>query len=140
MGEQPLRVWQRKDLFGKSIKRGFAQILRLRCNALNSSAASDKPVRPLAAVTFFVVGGAVLEPLNSVLLLRKLPLDPFFLRLQLLNFFFVHDFDFLADIKMDAKGPPTFSVDGLVRDMGFSDFAVEMVCVSRLFPLQSALG
>jgi len=52
----------------------------------------------------------------------------------------VHDFDLLTDIKMDAKRPPTLSVDGLGNDMGFSDFAAGTVCASRLFPLQSALG
>ena len=41
---------------------------------------------------------------------------------------------------IDAKRPPTFSVDGLGNDMEFSDFATEMVCISRLFPPQSALG
>ena len=41
---------------------------------------------------------------------------------------------------IDAKRPPTFSVDGLTHGMGFSGFAAGMVCVSRLFPLQSALG
>jgi len=40
--------------------------------------------------------------------LRKLTLDLFFLDLQLLNFFFVHDFNLLTDIKMDRKRPPTF--------------------------------
>jgi len=52
----------------------------------------------------------------------------------------VHDFNLLTDIKMDTKRPPTFSVDGLRDDMEFSNFAVEMVCASRLFPLQSVLG
>lgn len=33
-----------------------------------------------------------------------------------------------------------FSVDGLTHGMGFSEFAAKMVCASRLFPLQSALG
>ncbi|ERI75597.1 hypothetical protein HMPREF0239_02492 [Clostridium sp. ATCC BAA-442] len=41
---------------------------------------------------------------------------------------------------MDAKRPPTFSVDGLRDNMEFSGFAVEIDCTSRLFPLQSALG
>ena len=77
--EKPLRVWQSKDLFHKSIKRSFAQIFCLRCDALNRRAAGDKPV------------------LNFVLLLRKLTLDLFFLCLQLLNFFFVHDFNLLTD-------------------------------------------
>ena len=85
--EQSLCLWQCKDLFGKSVKRGFAQILRLRCNALNRCATGDKPVRPLTAITLSVVGGAVLKPLDFVLLLCKLPLDLFFFGLQLLNFF-----------------------------------------------------
>lgn len=95
--EKPLRVWQSKDLFHKSIKRSFAQILCLRCDALNRRAASDKPVRSLAAITLFIVGGAVLKTLDFVLFLRKLPLDLFFLGLQFLNFFFVHDFNLLTD-------------------------------------------
>ena len=85
--KKPLRIWQSKDLFGKGVKPGFAQLFRLRCDTLDGCAASDKPVRPLAAITLFIVGGAVLKPLNFVLLLRKLPLDLFFLVLQLFDFF-----------------------------------------------------
>ena len=40
----------------------------------------------------------------------------------------------------DRKRPPTFSVDDLTHGMVFSDFAAEVVCASRRFPLQSALG
>ena len=101
--EQSLRVCQRKDLFGKSIKRAFAQILCLRCDALDGCTTGDKPVRPLAAITLFIVGGAVFETLDFVLFLRKLPLDLFFLCLQLLNFFFVQDFNLLTVIKIDTK-------------------------------------
>lgn len=64
---------------------------------LDGRAASDKPVRPLAPFSLFIVGGAVFKTLDFVLFLRKLPLDLFFLRLQLLNFFFVHDFNLLTD-------------------------------------------
>ena len=138
--EKPLRIWQSKDLFGKGVKPGFAQLFRLRCDTLDGCATGDEPVRPLAPFSLFVVGGTVFEPLNFVLFLRKLTLDPFFLGLQLLKFFFVHDYNLLTDIKMDTKRPPTFSVDGLVRDMGFSGFAVEIDCASRRFLLQSALG
>ena len=95
--EQPLCVWQGENPFCKSVKRGFAQIFRLRCDALNRRAASDKPVRSLAAITLFIVGGAVFKTLDFVLFLRKLPLDLFFLGLQFLNFFFVHDFNLLTD-------------------------------------------
>ena len=86
--EQSLRVRQRKDLFGKSVKLGFAQLFRLRSNTLNGSTTGDKPVCPLAPISLFIVGGAVFEALNFVLLLCKLTLDLFFLDLQLLNFFF----------------------------------------------------
>ena len=95
--EQYLCVRQSKDLFGKGVKRGFAQILCLRCDALDGSTTGDKPVRPLAPISLFIVGGAVFKTLDFVLLLRKLPLDLFFLGLQLLNFFLVHDFDLLTD-------------------------------------------
>ena len=87
--EQPLRIRQSKDLFSKSVKLGFAQILRLWRNALNGSTTSDEPVRPLAPVSFFIVGGAVFKALYFVLLLCKLTLNVFFLGLQLLNFLFV---------------------------------------------------
>ena len=97
-------------------------------------------MRPLAAITLFIVGGAVYKTLDFVLFLRKLPLDLFFLRLQLLNSFLVHDFNLLTVITIDTKRPPTFSVDGLTCGMGFSDFAMGMVCASRPFSLQSALG
>ena len=92
-------------------------------------------MRPLAPFSLLIVGGAVLKALDFVLLLCKLALNFLFLGLQFLNFFFVHDFDLLTDIKMDTKRPPTFSVDGLTYGMGFSDFAAGTVCVSRLFPL-----
>ncbi len=73
--EQSLRVRQRKDLFGKSIKRSFAQLLRLRSSTLDGYAAGDKPVRPLALFSLFVVGGTVFKPLNYVLFLYKLTFD-----------------------------------------------------------------
>ena len=95
--EQSLRVWQSKDLFGKSIKRAFAQILCLRCDTLDGCATGDEPVRPLAAITLFIVGGAVFKALDFVLLLRKLALHLFFLGLQPLDFFFVHVFTLLTD-------------------------------------------
>ena len=74
-------VRQRKDLFDKSVKVSFAQSLCLRYNALNGSATGDEPVRPLAPISLFVVGSAVLKALDLVLLLRKLPLHLFFLGL-----------------------------------------------------------
>ena len=92
-----MRIWQSKDLFGKGVKPGFAQLFRLRCDTLDGCATGDEPVRPLAPFSLFVVGGAVLKALDFVLLLRKLPLHLFFLGLQLLNFFFVHDFNLLTD-------------------------------------------
>ena len=85
--QQALDLRQVKNLFGKGIELGFGQSFCQRCDALNGSATGDEPVRPLAPFSPFVVGGAVFEPLNFVLLLRKLPLDLFFLCLQLLNFF-----------------------------------------------------
>ena len=95
--EQSLRVRQSKDLFGKGVKPGFAQLFRLRCDTLDGCATGDEPVRPLAAITLFIVGGAVFKPLDFVLLLCKLAFDFLFLGLQLLNFFFVHDFNLLTD-------------------------------------------
>ena len=95
--EQPLCVWQGENPFCKSVKRGFAQIFRLRCDALDGYTTGDKPVRPLAAITLFIVGGAVFKTLDFVLFLRKLAFDFLFLGLQLLNFFFVHDFNLLTD-------------------------------------------
>ena len=94
--KQPLRIRQRKDLFCKSVKRSFAQILYLRCNALNRCATGDKPVRPLAPLSLFVVGGAVFKALDLMLFLCKLAFDFLFLGLQLLNFFFVYDLDLLT--------------------------------------------
>ena len=52
---------------------------------------------PLAPISLFIVGSTVFEPLDFVLLLRKLALDLFFLGLQLLNFFFAHDFNLLTE-------------------------------------------
>ena len=93
----PLRIWQSKDLFGKSVKRAFAQILCLRCDALDGCATGDKPVRPLVPFSLFLVGGAVFKPLDFVLFLRKLAFNFLFLGLQLFDFFFVHDFNLLTD-------------------------------------------
>ena len=76
--EQPLRIRQSEDLFGKSVKLGFVQLFRLRCDALNRCTTGDKPVCSLAPIPLFVVGGAVLKALDFVLLLHKLPLDLFF--------------------------------------------------------------
>ena len=70
--KQSLRVRQSKSLFCKGIKRSFAQIFRLRCDALDGCATGDKPVRPLAPFSLFIVGGAVLKALDFVLLLCKL--------------------------------------------------------------------
>ena len=78
--EQSLCVRQRKDLFGKSVKLGFAQLFRLRSNALNGSTTGDKPVRPLAPISLFVVCGTVFKLLLFVLELQELafffPLSP----------------------------------------------------------------
>ena len=82
-----MRVRQSKDPLCKSVKFGFVQILCLRCNTLNGSATGNETVRPLAPISLFVVGGAVFKPLDLVLLLCKLPLDLFFLSLQLFDFF-----------------------------------------------------
>ena len=95
--EQSLYIRQSKDLFRKSVKVGFAQILRLRSDALDRRATGDEPVRPLAPFPLFVIGSTVFKALDFVLLLRKLPLHLFFLVLQILNFFFVHDFNLLTD-------------------------------------------
>ncbi len=81
--EQSLYVRQRKDLFCKSVKLGFAQILCPRCNALNGSTTGDKPVRPLAPFSLCIVGGAVFKALDYVPFLYKLTLDVFFLGIQL---------------------------------------------------------
>ena len=95
--EQSLRVRQRKDLFDKSVKVGFAQSLCLRCNALNDSATGDEPVRPLAPFSLFIVGDAVFKALDFVLFLCKLAFNFLFLGLQLFDFFFVYVFDLLTD-------------------------------------------
>ena len=81
--EKPLHIRQSKDLFGKGVKPGFAQLFRLRCDTLDGCATGDEPVRPLAPFSLFVVGGAVFKTLDFVLFLRKLPLHLFFLGLQL---------------------------------------------------------
>ena len=79
--EQPLCVWQGENPFCKSVKRGFAQALCLWCDTLNRSATGNEPVRPLAAISCFVVGSAVFKPLDYVLFLYKLAFDFLFLGL-----------------------------------------------------------
>ena len=81
--EQLLRVRQSKDLFGKGVKFGFTQSLRLWRNALNRCATGDEPVRPLAPFSLFVVGGAVFKTMDFVPLLCKLLLNFIFLGIQL---------------------------------------------------------
>ena len=81
--EKPLRVWQSKDLFHKSIKRSFAQIFCLRCDALDGCTTGDKPVRPLAPFSLCLVGGAVFKPLDYIRFLYKLAFDFLFLGIQL---------------------------------------------------------
>ena len=76
-------VWQGENPFCKSVKRGFAQIFRLRCDALDGCATGDKPVRPLAPLSLFVVSGAVFKTMDFVLLLCKLLLNFSFLGIQL---------------------------------------------------------
>ena len=64
--EKTSRICQRKDLFGKGVKPGFAQLFRLRCNALDGCATGDEPVCPLAPFSLFIVGGAVFKTLDFV--------------------------------------------------------------------------
>ena len=72
--EQSLCVRQSKDLFGKGVKPGFAQLFRLRRNAFNGCATGDKVVCPLASFSFFVVDDAVFKLLLFVLELREFAL------------------------------------------------------------------
>ena len=85
--EQSLCVRQSEDLFGKSVKLGFAQLFRLRCDTLNRCATGDKVMRPFAPISLFVVGDSVFQTLFLVLLLCKLAFNFLFLGLQFLNFF-----------------------------------------------------
>ena len=85
--QKALGLRQVKNLFGKGIELGFGQSFCQRCDTLDRRATGDKPVRPLAPFSLFIVGGAVLKALDFVLLLRKLPLELFFLSLQLFDFF-----------------------------------------------------
>ena len=95
--EQALDFRQGEGFFHKGVKFGFGQNLCQRCNAFNGCSTGDKMMCPLAPISLFVVGGAVLKALDFMLLLHKLPLECFLFGLQFFNFFFGHDFDLLTD-------------------------------------------
>lgn len=81
--EQALNLQDGKGFFSKGVKLGFGQNLCQRCDAFNGCATSDKVVRPLAPITFFVVGDAVFKLLFFVLELRDLAFIFRFLGFQL---------------------------------------------------------
>lgn len=136
--EQALDLWQGEGFFRKGVELSFSQNLCKRSHALNSSSTGDKPVCPFPAVALFIVGGTVFKLLLFVPELGKLAAISAFSSGMIFCFGIAHDL-FGWD-GWDEKRPPTFSVDGLDDGMGFSGFAAGTVCVSRLFPLQSALG
>ena len=77
--------------FSKGVKLGFGQNLCQRCDAFNGCATGDKVVRPLAPITFSVVGDTVFKLLLFVLELRELAFVFLFLGFQLGNgFLFFH--------------------------------------------------
>ena len=80
--QQALNLRQVKNLFGKGIELGFGQSFCQRCDTLDRHATSDKVVRPLAPITFFVVGDTVFKLLLFVLELRELAFVFRFLRFQ----------------------------------------------------------
>ena len=66
--EQALYLRDGKGFFRKGVKLGFGQNLCQRCDAFNGCATGDKMVRPLAPISFFVVGDAVFKLLFFCLL------------------------------------------------------------------------
>ena len=89
--QQALDLRQVKNLFGKGIELGFGQSFCQRCDTLDRRATSDKVVRPLVPITFFVVGNAVFKLSFFVLELRDLAFIFRFLSLQLGDgFLFCH--------------------------------------------------
>ena len=87
--KKALDLWDGKGFFGKGIKLGFSQNLCQRCDAFNGCATGDKVVRPLAPISFFVVGDAIFNLLFFVLELRELAFVFRFLRFQLGGWFSV---------------------------------------------------
>ena len=81
--QQALDLRQVKNLFGKGIELGFGQSFCQRCDTLDRRATSDKVVRPLVPITFFVVGNAVFKLSFFVLELRDLAFIFRFLSFQL---------------------------------------------------------
>ena len=65
--EQALNLRDGKSFFRKGVKLGFGQNLCQRCDAFNGCATCDKVVRPLAPISFFVVGDTVFKLLLFVL-------------------------------------------------------------------------
>ena len=89
--KQALDLRDDKSFFRKGVKLGFGQNLCQRCDTFNGCATSDKVVRPLAPITFFVVGDAVFNLLLFVLELRELAFVFLFLGFQLGDgFLFYH--------------------------------------------------
>ena len=72
--EQALDLRQGEDFFHEGIELGFAQHLCQWGYAFNGCTSGDQPVRPLPAVTFFIVGGTVFKLLLFVPELGKLTL------------------------------------------------------------------
>ena len=70
--EQAFDLRDGKSFFRKCVKLGFGQNLCQRCDTFNGCATGDKMVRPLAPISFFVVGDAVFKLLLFVSELREL--------------------------------------------------------------------
>ena len=70
--EQALDFWDSKDFFRKGVKLGFGQHLCQRCDTFNGCATGDKVVRPLAPISFFIVGDTVFKLLLFVVELSDL--------------------------------------------------------------------
>ena len=58
-------------MFRQRVKFGFGQVLQLRCDTLNRSAARDEAVRARGAFSVLTVADAVVQSLELVLLLLQ---------------------------------------------------------------------
>ena len=83
--EQALGLRQGEGFFRKGVKLGFGQNLCQRCDTFNGCATGDKVVRPLAPISFFVVGDTVFKLLFFVLELRELAFIFRYLSFQFVN-------------------------------------------------------
>lgn len=129
---------QTKDVFHQLGHFSACQIFDLRGDAFNRTAQIAKTVGALGSFTILIILLAIFQTLDLVTVLLDFPFDSFFFSSEFFNLRVGCIYD-VTSFVLDIKRPPTFSVDGLCRDMGFSDLPMGNDLKNR-FPLASGQG